>query len=314
MRRPTNARGFAWIVGESACTALAIGLSLVSYPRIATAWGWLPLWIVCQLALGLLFFQWFVLMHGCGHRALFASRRLNDIFGHVASVFCLIPYASWQYVHAQHHRWIGWMEKDPTTRALAEPLPPVYVQRIMNFCWKCWIPIFSLLFGVAGFWNLRRVAAVAPSARQRRRTLFSMLLPIGVYTGVIALMGSRFFEIWAVAFVCYLSIGDPVLLSQHVHVPLLRTSGAPVRPFARADQDRFSRTIIVPGWAAQWILLQFTTHGAHHAYPSIAHYDLVRVPFESVHAIRWSDWLRAAKRLPAVRLLYENSNDTGVIL
>jgi fatty acid desaturase len=128
------------------------------------------------------------------------------------------------------------------------------------------------------------------------------------------LMGSRFLEVWAVAFVCYLSIGDPVLLSQHVHVPLLRTAGQPVRPFSRSEQDQFSRTIIVPGWVAQWILLQFTTHGAHHAYPSIAHYDLAQVPFKSVHAIRWSQWLRAAKRVPAVRLLYENSNDTGVML
>jgi omega-6 fatty acid desaturase (delta-12 desaturase) len=255
-----------------------------------------------------------VLMHSCGHRALFDSRRLNDIFGHVASIFCLIPYASWQYVHAQHHRWIGWMEKDPTTLALAEPLPSLYVQRVMNFCWKYWIPIFSLLFGVAGFWNPRRVAVAAPSARQRRRTLLSMLLPLLVYACLIVFMGSRFLEIWAVAFVCYLSIGDPVLLSQHVHVPLRRTSGQPVRPFSRAEQDQFSRTIVVPSWAAQWILLQFTTHGAHHAHPNIAHYDLAQVPFESVHAIRWSEWLRAAKRMPAVRLLYENSNDTGVYL
>jgi fatty acid desaturase len=127
-------------------------------------------------------------------------------------------------------------------------------------------------------------------------------------------MGARFLEIWAVAFVCYLSIGDPVLLSQHVHVPWKRTFGEAVRPFSHAEQDRFSRTIIVPGWVAQWILLQFMKHGAHHAYPSIAHYDLARVPFESVHAIRWSEWLRAAKGMPAIRLLYENSNDTGVIL
>jgi fatty acid desaturase len=313
-RRPTNARGFAWILGESTLTALAIGLSLVSYQHIANSWLWLPVWLLCQLALGLLLFQWFVLMHGCGHRALFASRRLNDIFGHVASIFCLIPYASWQYIHAQHHRWTGWMDKDPTSRALAEPLPSLYVQRLMNFCWRCWIPIFSLLFGVAGFWNPRRVAMVAPSVRQRRRTLLSMLLPILVYVCLIALMGSRFLEIWAVAFVCYLSIGDPVLLSQHVHVPLLRTSGQPVRAFSRADQNQFSRTVVVPEWAAQWILLQFTTHGAHHAHPNIAHYDLARVPFESLHAIRWSEWLRTAKRMPAVRLLYENSNDTGVIL
>jgi omega-6 fatty acid desaturase (delta-12 desaturase) len=312
MRRPTNRRGFAWILGESACTGLAIGMSLLSFARVESGWGWLLVWFLCQLALGMLFFQWFVLMHGCGHRALFASRLLNDVFGHVASMFCLVPYSSWRYVHAQHHRWVGWMDKDPTTRGLAAPLPPLYLQRIVNFCWKFWIPIFSLVFGVAGFWNLRRVAVVAPAPRQRRRTLFSVLVLATVYAGLIALAGLRFLEVWAVAFLCFLTIGDPILLSQHVHLPLHKTDGAKVMPFPRANQDRFTRTIIVPGWVAQWVLLQFTTHGAHHAFPQIPHYDIARVPFSSTHAIWWSEWLRAAKRIPAIRLLYESSEDTGM--
>jgi acyl-lipid omega-6 desaturase (Delta-12 desaturase) len=314
MRRPTNRRGLAWILGESACTGAAIGLSLLSFSRIGNGWGWLLLWLFSQFLLGLLLFQWFVLMHGCGHRALFASRLLNDVFGHLASLFCLVPYSSWRYVHAQHHRWVGWMDKDPTTRGLAGPLPSRSLQRVLNFCWRCWIPIFSFVFGVAGFWNLRRVANVAPAPRQRRRAWFSVLLLAAVYAVVIALAGRQFLEVWAVAFLVYLTIGDPVLLSQHVHLPLLRTSGAQVAPFAQANQDRFTRTIIVPKWVAQWVFLQFTTHGAHHAYPQIAHYDIARVPFRSLHAIRWLEWLRAAKRVPAMRLLFENSEDTGVFI
>jgi omega-6 fatty acid desaturase (delta-12 desaturase) len=312
MRRPTNRRGFAWILGESACTALAIGVSLASFARIGNAWGWLLVWLLSQLALGLLFFQWFVLMHSCGHRALFASRRLNDCFGHLASMFCLVPYSSWRYVHAKHHRWVGWMDKDPTTRGLAEPLPPVYVQRVLNFCWKFWIPIFSIVFGVGGFWNLKGVATVAPSPRQRRRALFSVLILVTVYAAVIAIARQRFLEVWAVAFLCFLTIGDPVLLSQHVHLPLRKTDGDKVRPFTQANQDHYTRTIILPGWVAKWVFFHFTTHGVHHAYPHIAHYDIGRVPFSSSHAIRWSTWLLAAKRMPAMRLLYESSEETGI--
>jgi omega-6 fatty acid desaturase (delta-12 desaturase) len=314
MRRPTNRRGFAWILGESACTGAAIGLSLVSFARIGNGWGWLVLWFVSQCLLGLLFFQWFVLMHGCGHRAMFASRRLNDVFGHMASLFCLVPYSSWRYVHAQHHRWVGWMDEDPTTRGLGGPLPSPFLQRVLNFCWKCWIPIFSFAFGAAGFWNLQRVANVAPSPRQRRRAWFSVLFLAAVYAGVIALTGRRFLEVWALAFFVFLTIGDPILLSQHVHLPLLRTAGATVAPFAQANQDRFTRTIVVPEWVAQWVFLQFTTHGAHHAHPQIAHYDIARVPFSSMHAIQWFEWLRAAKRMPAVRLLFESSEDTGIFI
>jgi acyl-lipid omega-6 desaturase (Delta-12 desaturase) len=312
MRRPTNWRGGAWIAGELACTAAAIGLSLTSSARIGTGWAWIPVWLFSQLALGVILIQWLILMHGCGHRALFANRLLNDVFGHVASVFCLVPYFSWRYIHARHHRWVGWMDKDPTTRGLAEAPPSLPVQRVMNFCWKFWIPIFSLAFGASLFWNPRRVAAVAPMPYQRRRTLFSFVFVVAVYAGAIALMGERFLNVWLVAFLCYLTIGDPLLLSQHVHLPLLKSEGEKVKPFPPAKQDRFTRTIVLPHWAAQWVFLQFTTHGPHHAYPQIAHYDIARVPFSSTHAITWSDWLVSAKRIPAVLLLYKSSDDTGI--
>ncbi len=312
MRRPTNRRGFAWVLCETACTSAAVGLSLVGFSRIGSGWGWLILWFLGQIVLGLLIFQWFVLMHACGHRALFASRLLNDVFGHMASVFCLVPYSSWRYVHAQHHRWVGWMDKDPTTRGLAGPLPPPHLQRLLNFCWKFWIPIFSVVFGVSVFWNLGRVAEVARSSRQRRRALFSVLFVAAVYAGLIAMAGTSFLEVWAFAFLFYLTIGDPILLSQHAHIPLHHSDGASVVPFAPANQDLFTRTIIVPRWVAQWVFFQFTTHGAHHAYPQVAHYDIDCIPFSPTHAISWLRWIRAAKRMPAIQLLYESSRGTGI--
>jgi fatty acid desaturase len=87
---------------------------------------------------------------------------------------------------------------------------------------------------------------------------------------------------------------------------------AKVLPFALAVQDMFTRTLILPAWIERWVMLSFTTHGVHHAHPEVAHYDLGRVQFSSSHAIRWSDWIRAAKRIPVTQLLYQNSEDTGV--
>jgi acyl-lipid omega-6 desaturase (Delta-12 desaturase) len=313
-RLPTNRRGFAWILGESACTAGAIGLAGLSFARMQANASWLIVWLLSEFALGLLIFQWFVLMHGCGHRALFASRRLNDFFGYVASTICLVPYPSWRYVHAQHHRWVGWMDKDPTTRSLARPPPPAWLGRVVDFCWRYWIPVFSLIFGVTMFWNAGNVAAVAPAASQRRRTWFGILLIAVLYAALIALGGARFFGVWALAFVSYLSIADPILLSQHVHIPLLRADGATVAPFAPAAQDVFSRTIVVRSWAARWVFLEFTSHGVHHAYPRLAHYDIGRVPFAPSHAIRLFAWLRLAKGVPAARLLYESTRETGICL
>ena len=313
-RFPTNGRGFAWILGESACTASAAGLASYSFARMHGSWAWLPVWLLSELALGLLIFQWFVLMHGCGHRALFASRRLNDLFGYVASTICLVPYPSWRYVHAQHHRWVGWMDKDPTTRSLAGPRPPARLAGVVNFCWRYWIPVFSLIFGVTMFWNARNVGTVAPAAHQRRRTRFGILLIAVVYAGLIASGGAQFFAVWALAFASFLTIADPILLSQHVHIPLLRADGATVAPFAPAAQDVFSRTIVVRPWAARWVFLQFTNHGVHHAYPRVAHYDIDRVPFAPDHAIPLFAWLRLAKGVPAARLLYESTRAPGIRL
>jgi fatty acid desaturase len=267
-----------------------------------------------ELALGVLLFQWFVLMHGCGHRALFSNRVLNDVFGHVASLMCLVPYSSWRYVHSQHHRWVGWMDRDPTTVALTRAPPSPRIQRLVNFCWRFWIPVFSLVFAVSIFWNARRVAGIAPSPRQRRRTWFSIVLVPLIYGGIVAVAGARLLAVWPLAFVFYLMIADPVLVSQHVHLPLLRSDGAPVESFAFGDQDQFTRTIVVPGWVSRWVFLHFTNHAVHHAHPNVAHYDIDRIAFTASHAIGWSEWLRVAKRMPAIRLLYESTRETGIKL
>jgi omega-6 fatty acid desaturase (delta-12 desaturase) len=296
------------------CTGVAITLASATYSRIGAGWGWLAAWILSELLIGVLLFQWFVLMHGCGHRALFSNRVLNDVFGHVASLMCLVPYSSWRYVHSQHHRWVGWIDRDPTTVALSRPPPPLGVQRLVNCCWRFWIPVFSLVFGVSVFWNARSVARVAPSPRQRRWTWFSILFLPSVFAGLVAMGGSRFLAIWGLSFVFYLTIADPILLSQHVHLPLLRSDGLPVTSFNGADQDHFSRTLVVPRWVGQWVFLQFTNHGVHHAYPNVAHYHIDGIPFTPSHAVGWWEWLRQAKRMTAVRLLYESSKQTSVRL
>jgi fatty acid desaturase len=208
--------------------------------------------------------------------------------------------------------WVGWVDKDPTTRGVLGPLPPPLLQRLLNVCWKFWIPVFSLVFGVTVFWNLRHVAAVAPSPQQRRRTLFSILFVSMACAGLFVVAGAHLLAVWPAAFLCYLSIADPILLSQHVHIPLQRADGADVVPFSPAKQDQFSRTIVLPGWVAKWVFFQLTTHGVHHAHPQVAHYDIDRIPFRPLHAISWIEWLRAAKRMPAVRLLYESSRETGI--
>ncbi|PHH92464.1 hypothetical protein CDD83_7317 [Cordyceps sp. RAO-2017] len=61
---------------------------------------------------GLVFMGLWVLGHECGHGALFPSRRLNDFFGFTLHSILLVPYFSFKYSHARHHRYTNHIDKD----------------------------------------------------------------------------------------------------------------------------------------------------------------------------------------------------------
>jgi acyl-lipid omega-6 desaturase (Delta-12 desaturase) len=46
----------------------------------------------------------FIVQHDCGHGSFFASRRLNDLVGHLCSLLTFAPYFHWRRQHNSHHR------------------------------------------------------------------------------------------------------------------------------------------------------------------------------------------------------------------
>jgi acyl-lipid omega-6 desaturase (Delta-12 desaturase) len=84
-----------------------IPLACLSY---AAVWGVQHNWLVAgvsTIGITLWLVRVFVMMHECGHGALFASRRLNRGLGFVFGVISGMP----QYVWAQHHRNNGNWER-----------------------------------------------------------------------------------------------------------------------------------------------------------------------------------------------------------
>ena len=53
-----------------------------------------------------------VLAHECGHGSFSKHTWLNDWVGFTVHSMLLVPYFSWKYSHAQHHRYTGHMGKD----------------------------------------------------------------------------------------------------------------------------------------------------------------------------------------------------------
>src|SRR4051794_11932404 len=86
--------------GLSVCFELACIVTLGCLAVRSTGWE-VQFW-VCEVLLASSMFRMFVLLHECGHRSLFRGKRANDVWGHIISPFCLLPYLSWRDIHALH--------------------------------------------------------------------------------------------------------------------------------------------------------------------------------------------------------------------
>lgn len=70
------------------------------------------LWATYGWAQGLVCVGIWILAHECGHGALFANRVVCDVIGWALHSMLMVPYFSWKFSHARHHRYTNHMEKD----------------------------------------------------------------------------------------------------------------------------------------------------------------------------------------------------------
>lgn len=291
-----------WQIGF---TGLAIWLSLFNNPAI---------WLIGQVLLGISMLQWFVLEHDLGHGGFLKSKWLTLVFGHLASVFCLIPYFPWKQIHHAHHIWTGWKKLDPTLPEMhPDKMPPVLV-RFMDFCWRYWIPVFAFSYSLQTFWNYRRLSRLYPHLDHKRRNLFSILFLITVYVVAFVVLGSAMLYRWLPAFIFFLFISDPLLLSQHTHLDYNDPEDEAVKPVRYGEQPIYTRSVIYPRVISKYMLYYFDRHGLHHQHPGIPIYYLSVLTQPEENNIYWLDWLRIAKRLPAHIMIFQSFRDTGVKL
>jgi acyl-lipid omega-6 desaturase (Delta-12 desaturase) len=300
--RPSDDNGTLVTALTLLATTVAVWLSLT---------GGIPAWAAGQLLLGGLLVVWFAILHECGHRTLFRRRRLNAMVGHVAGVLTLIPFHAWTKIHGRHHKWTGWQDLDPTTESLV-PRPLRWTERtIVNLCWRCWIPLFSTLYRLENFWNLRRTVAIVPSREERALIVRNVLGQLAIYLAALIVIGpSTIVRAALVATVISLAIEDLLLLSQHTHVPQNVSAGETVTPVPAIEQETFTRSLRLPAWISA-ALLHIDAHELHHMFPFVPGYHLRRIAYQPDHEIGWWTWVRGSKRLAGTALLFQNRRDTG---
>lgn len=279
-------------------TLLSLGLFLIYFSAIATGF----LWFLSQLALGVVIIQWFFLLHDLGHDHFFSYKPLNRFFGLISSLFCILPFYPWRYIHRTHHLWTGWKDKDPTMTIIIPREVPNWKKQTINFCWKYWIPVFTLSFSFANFWNVPKLNRMFPD--KKFNNYISILLPLIVHGLAWYWFGNGLYaKSWGIAFLTFLTLCDPLLLSQHTSIPQHHTKGEKVNTFHFREQDQFTRSLIFPSWMGRFIFFGFNNHILHHLIPTMPGYQLARIKWQNPNDRHWWQWLKAAKKTNGFDLL-----------
>lgn len=220
-----------------------------------------------QLLFALLFFHGFCMVHEAGHGSCSSSRAANVLIGHAASIFGLMPFYPWKYIHQKHHVWAGNPDRDPTGRNLKRWRAQKRVPWLLRASWRTWIPMGALAQHFV-FWTYPLVLL-----REDRSKLFPclcsvLLLPIS-YVSLYLLWPTVFRPgNFALAFAIYLFAEELVNLPHHSD--LFRFSGR----LQLWDQWKAARSCYYPPLVSELLVLNFNFHVEHHMFPSLPWYRL----------------------------------------
>jgi omega-6 fatty acid desaturase (delta-12 desaturase) len=91
--------------------SLFYGATLLSHLDASMAVK-VPLWALYGFVQGLFFTGLWILAHDCGHDSFSSNLRVNAVTGWFLHSFLLVPFFSWKFTHARHHRFHNHMERD----------------------------------------------------------------------------------------------------------------------------------------------------------------------------------------------------------
>lgn len=105
-------RSFSYVIRDLIIVG-SLFYSAVQLSRLDASWGiTVPLWLLYGFVQGLFFTGLWILAHDCGHDSFSAHGSVNAITGWVLHSILLVPFFSWKFSHARHHRYHNHMEKD----------------------------------------------------------------------------------------------------------------------------------------------------------------------------------------------------------
>lgn len=271
------------------------------------------LWLAGQAALGIFFFQCFILLHEAGHGSFFAGRPLNRMLGHLCGFLSAIPFRSWESIHALHHRWTGWRDKDPTTEGTVAPAFGPLVAGIVNVAWWIGFPLFTLGYRIGNYWSHGKLRRHLP-ARKMKGIMINQAILVLCYAVLFVLWGGWIVASLGLAYLISLVISDLFILSQHSHIDIPLAAGRDVRPITYAEQIPYTRSLRVQRTLARLLLLNFNLHELHHARPGVPAYHLGRITDPTPNTRPFWAFMVRSRAMKGVDFVFSTTRKSGVEL
>ncbi len=258
-------------------------------------------WFVGQLLIFVCVWRQFSTLHSCAHDTFFKNKKLNLLVGHLCSVLSLLSFQDWKQSHLDHHIWVGDRDRDPSLNFPRSDQISSMNIKILNFCWKLHIPIFSFLVVL--------LKTVKPKINKNKKPTISLSFVFLVSSHLLLLifLESIYFKLFLLPFFLYLFTSDFLIISQH---NLLDCNKIDKKEFPLAvwDHKRVTKDLILAKFIGRHVLLNFDKHNLHHILPYISHYHLHKINEDSYNIgskEHWLKWVKKVHSMPGYKVYTE---------
>jgi omega-6 fatty acid desaturase (delta-12 desaturase) len=283
----------------AAAITLLLNAALACLVLVLLAAGSRSAYWGAQLLIPVVMFQAFAVLHDCGHGSFSASRLVNNLVGHYASILSCLPFLPWKYVHTEHHVWAGNPERDPglaiVRRAREGKLP-----WIIAYAWRSWLPLAGLAQNLV-FWMYPIVQARQGKLSRERiwKCVGSVAWLAFALFGLHRLAPSLLtFRNLAPGIALYLVLVELVNIPHHTGLTAF-DGRLPLW-----EQHLPTRSCNYPPIVSEVLVLNFNFHIEHHLFPNLPWYRLraarrLVVPalgylYRQAHGVNWA--IRARKQ------------------
>lgn len=230
-------------------------------------------YIIAQPLFAIVFLHSFLILHEAGHNACSTSTWVNVVTGHIASIFCCMPFYPWKYIHAEHHKWTGHLEKDPVFELLKSAKAKKKLPMIMHIGWRSFLPI-GVFFLHLVYWSypLKLMRMKSKNKYMLWNCALSVALLAATYY-VLHAFTPQLFSItnFLPAIFIYGVLWE--LLSTPQHIGLPSTLHKP----DLQDHANTTRSTSFPLWIEKYLFLNFGLHVEHHFFPALPWHELKKV-------------------------------------